>query len=199
MSDIKRIADLMYQSVIQNNPGILKAGLVVIATDQTEMVKSSVYFPHSPLVYGAPGIDEKIHEVAKKYGHHLHHLDNVKVIIDANQRVRAALLHSQCYMPYVPQTQYRSTSVVGPLPGYYQQENVDGSRVEIVGFSDVNAFPEDVFSLYDSLCGVLEQKVCANPVGNQRASSNTPPGDSWENPTISVTPGAVIPNRHEGI
>lgn len=199
MSDIKRIADLMYQSVIQNNPGILKAGLVVIATDQTEMVKSSVYFSHSPLVYGAPGIDEKIHEVAKKYGHHLYHLDNVKVIIDANQRVRAALLHSQCYMPYVPQTQYRSTSVVGALPGYYQQDNVAGSRVEIVGFSDVNAFPEDVFSLYDSLCGVLEQEVRANPVGNQRASSNAPHNDSWENPTISVTPGTVIPNRHEGI
>lgn len=198
MNDIKRIADLMYQSVIQNNLGILKAGLVVIATDQTEMVKSSVYFSHPPLVYGAPGIDEKIHEVAKKYGHHLYHLDNVKVIIDVNQRVRAALLHSQCYMPYLPKTQYQSPSVVGGLPGYYQQENV-GGRVEIVGFSDVNTIPEDVFSLYNSLCEVLEQEVLAQPVSNQRAPSNASHNDSWDNPTVRVTPGAVIPNRHEGV
>ncbi|UVD41891.1 hypothetical protein KPN8_100 [Klebsiella phage KPN8] len=145
MSDIKRIADLMYQSVIQNNPGILKAGLVVIATDQEKMVKSDVRFIPVSAAVGPNPVHERIEAIIKEGGFYLHHLDNVWVVTNFEGRAQAALLYAQhCFQQYAVR--------LPPDSGYRGYEINPGVRVEIVGFSDPTAEPEEAFSLYESLC-----------------------------------------------
>lgn len=154
MSDIKRIADLMYQSVIQNNPGILKAGLVVMATDQKAMVKSSVYFIPQQITVGKDEVEQEVEEAAKESDFQVYYLDKVKIILDEDFKIRAAII----------------TGVGNNFPGFQQQylgygqfpqmgEIHPTDVFEVIGFSDAGMYPENVFGFYEDLCKIYEGKA----------------------------------------
>lgn len=117
MNDIKRVADLMHQSVTQRNPDILKTGLIVLATDQNAMVKSSIYFAPTQITAGKNEIEAEVEAAAKEFDFHVYHLDKVMIVVDGTPRVRAAIItggsngfpgfHQQYpgyFVPPIPQT-----------------------------------------------------------------------------------------------
>lgn len=165
MSDIKRIADLMYQSVVQRNPDILKAGLIVLATDQKVMVKSSVYFIPGQITTGKHEVEREVEEAAKEYDFSVHYLDKVKVILDEGLKIRAVIISGAGdYFPGFQQ-QYLG---YGRFP---QMGELHPTEVfEVIGFSDAGMYPEDVFSFYNVLCKIYDSKL--SPLLNQNRGSN---------------------------
>ncbi|QPB09212.1 hypothetical protein PQB86_gp117 [Klebsiella phage Miami] len=166
MSDIKRIADLMYQSVIQRNPDILKAGLIVLATDQKVMVKSSVYFIPRPITAGKDEVEGEVEEAAKEFDFHVYHLDKVKVILDEGLKIRAVIISGGS----------------DNFPGFQQQHLGYGrfpqmgeihptDVFEVIGFSDAGMYPGNVFGLYDALCKIYDGKAVP---GGRRADRPVP-------------------------
>lgn len=164
MNDIKRIADLMYQSVVQNNPGILKAGLVVIATEQEKMVKTDVRHIPISAVIGPNPVYENMEGIVKAAGSYLHYLDNVWVVVNFEGQVQAVLLHAQHYFP-------QHAGYLMPIGVPADQGMNPGVRVEIVGFSNPSAASEETFSLYESLCRVCDPWPSTTPTGNRVGSS----------------------------
>lgn len=163
MNDIKRIADLMYQCVIQRNLDILKAGLVVIATDQQEMIKSTFFLTPSSITYGEDQITAEVKKVVEEYDFRIYYLDSVLAIVDEAGRVRAAIITTeQNYFPasiQYPFYQQPASSLQDPVshPIY----NIPPNKVEVIGLSDVNMLGAggDIFSLYSSLCEIYKQNI----------------------------------------
>lgn len=154
MTDIKRIADLMYQSVIQRNPDILKAGLIVLATDQKVMVKSSVYFIPRPITAGKDEVEGEVEEAAKEFDFHVYYLDKVKVILDEGLKIRAVIISGGSDNFPGFQQQYLG---YGRLP---QMGEIHPTDVfEVIGFSDAGMYPENVFGFYEALCKIYEGKA----------------------------------------
>ncbi|WNY41147.1 hypothetical protein [Klebsiella phage YC1] len=153
MNDIKRVADLMHQSVIQHNSNILKTGLIVLATDQNAMVKSSIHFIPTQITAGKNEVEIEVEAAAKEFDFRVHYLDKVMVVLDDNLRVRAVIitggpngfpdfqqLYPNYFAPPIPQAP--STNIV-----------------EVVGFSDAGMYPESIFSFYEALCKIYNGKV----------------------------------------
>lgn len=153
MNDIKRVADLIHQSVIQHNPDILKTGLIVLATDQNAMVKSSIYFVPAQITAGKNEIEAEVETAAKEFNFHVYYLDKVMVVLDENLRVRAAIIAGAPNGFPGLQQQYPGY-FVPPIP-----QTPPTNIVEVVGFSDVGERPENPFNFYEALCKIYNGKV----------------------------------------
>lgn len=177
MSDIKRIADLMYQSVVQRNPDILKAGLIVLATDQNVTVKSSVYFIPGQITTGKNEVEQEVEEAAKEFGFRVHYLDKVKVILDEGLKIRAVIIGGGGSSFPGFQQQYLGYGQLPQIGQVYPTE-----VFEVIGFSDAGMYPEDVFSFYETLCKIYDGRVIP-PVNQNHGGGLCRWGGSSSNPT----------------
>lgn len=151
---IETVAEMISKSILDRNPGILKAGLVELAAKQGVTVKSKMIFFAGIGTDFDLHVDQKVEKLVKDKGYRLHHLDAIILIVDLQSVVKGAMINGPIWGSYFNGNMgygMPSNNMAGfNAPGYIVMQN------EIIVFSDITPDGYD-FRLFDELSEIYNQ------------------------------------------
>ncbi len=165
---VETVAEIISRSIIERNPGILKAGLIELAVEQGVMVKSQMIFFTGVAVNFNLDLDRDVEQLVKDKGYRLHHLDAIVLIVDSETVVKGVVVNGPAWSSY-----FNGNMTYG-MPSN-QMMGFIAIQSEIIVFSETTPDGQD-FKLFDELSEVYNKHYSQMTDSCYRSPTNaTPP------------------------
>lgn len=195
---VETVAEIISRSIIERNPGILKAGLIELAVEQGVMVKSSMIFFTGVTVNFDLDVNRDVERLVKDKGYRLHHLDAIIVIVDLESVVKGVIVNGQAWSSY-----FNGNMAYG-LPSNqmmgFNSPGFTAIQSEIIIFSETTPTGQE-FKLFDELSEVYNKHYNQMSDSCYRGPTYSPPPSSGTvniNGEVHLKSDCRHPNEHQG-